>query len=149
LFVRRVVGWTEAHSEEFEKETKRPVIVFMPEIDKEKMGGTMRLGKRATIFDTGSETSSIRQLYGNAEQVNERHRHRYEVNPAMVAELQKHGLRFVGKDVETGQRMEIVELKDHPYYVGTQYHPEYLTRPLRPSPPFLGFVKAAVDTNSK
>lgn len=72
----------------------------------------------------------------------ERHRHRYEVNPAYIDTLSKHDLHFVGKD-DSGQRMEIMELKEHPWYVGVQYHPEYLSRVLRPSKPYLGFVAAS------
>ena len=74
--------------------------------------------------------------------INERHRHRYEVNPDFVERLTTAGLQFVGKD-DFGDRMEILELEDHPWFVGVQYHPEYLSRPLRPSKPYLGFVAAA------
>jgi len=74
--------------------------------------------------------------------IHERHRHRYEVNPARIDTLTQHGLSFVGKD-DSGRRMEIMELKEHPWYVGVQYHPEYLSRVLRPSKPYLGFVAAA------
>ena len=77
--------------------------------------------------------------------INERHRHRYEVNPAYVERVSKQGLHFVGKD-DSGERMEILELKDHPWFVGVQLHPEYLSRPLRPSKPYLGFVAAASGT---
>ncbi len=114
----------------------------MPEGSKESMGGTMRLGSRTTHFQPGSEFSKLRALYGDVSVVEERHRHRYEVNPDFVEELEKAGLNFIGKD-ETGQRMEIIELKDHPYFVGLQYHPEYLSRPLSPSRPILGFVSAS------
>ena len=85
----------------------------------------------------------IKRLYGNPSEVSERHRHRYEVNPELIEEIEAKGMMYVGKD-ETGQRCEIMELKDHPYYVGTQYHPEFKSRPGRPSPPFLGLLKAAV-----
>ena len=74
--------------------------------------------------------------------ISERHRHRYEVNPAYIDKLSSHGLSFIGKD-DTGERMEILEMKDHPWFVGTQYHPEYLSRVLRPSKPYLGFVAAS------
>ena len=74
--------------------------------------------------------------------ISERHRHRYEVNPAFIDMLSSHGLSFIGKD-DTGERMEILELKNHPWFVGTQYHPEYLSRVLRPSKPYLGFVAAS------
>ena len=74
--------------------------------------------------------------------MNERHRHRYEVNTELIEKIEAAGLIYVGKD-ETGQRCEIMELKDHPYYVGTQYHPEFKSRPGNPSPPFLGLLMAA------
>ena len=90
----------------------------------------------------GSEMC-IRDRYGNPSEVSERHRHRYEVNPELIEEIEAKGMIYVGKD-ETGQRCEIMELKGHPYYVGTQYHPEFKSRPGRPSPPFLGLLKAAV-----
>lgn len=82
-------------------------------------------------------------MYGNPRQINERHRHRYEINPAYVEQLEAKGLKFIGTD-KAKTRMEIVELQDHPYYVGVQYHPEYLSRPLKPSPPFLGLILASV-----
>lgn len=112
----------------------------MPEHHPGQMGGTMRLGRRTTIF---KGDSTIRKLYGNVDSVDERHRHRYEVNPKYVPDLEEKGLKFVGHDDEK-QRMEIMELQGHPYYVATQYHPEYLSRPLRPSPPFLGLILASV-----
>jgi len=74
--------------------------------------------------------------------ISERHRHRYEVNPAYIDKLSSHGLSFIGKD-DTGERMEILELQNHPWFVGTQYHPEYLSRVLRPSKPYLGFLAAS------
>ena len=74
--------------------------------------------------------------------MDERHRHRYEVNPTMVEQLEAKGLRFVGKD-ETGQRMEIVELTGHPYFVASQFHPEFKSRPGKASPLFLGLILAA------
>ncbi|KAI3526875.1 hypothetical protein L1887_06141 [Cichorium endivia] len=83
-----------------------------------------------------------RKRYQNPEYVDERHRHRYEVNPEVVGDLEKTGLRFVGKD-ESGQRMEILELTSHPFYVGVQFHPEYKSRPGKPSALFLGLILAA------
>jgi len=82
------------------------------------------------------------KLYGGNETIEERHRHRYEVNNNYVERLEKCGLKFVGTDTEK-IRMEICELDNHPYYVATQFHPEYLTRPLKPSPPFLGLMLAS------
>lgn len=96
----------------------------MPEIDKTTLGGIMRLGIRPTIFQPGSEWSKLRQLYGEKKIINERHHHRYEVKPDYIERLAKSGLKFVGKD-DKGVRMEILELKDHPWYVGVQFHPEY------------------------
>ena len=83
------------------------------------------------------------KLYGEVESVSERHRHRYEVNPIIVDKLEHHGLLFSGKDV-TNERMEIIELnKDvHPYFLAVQFHPEFKSRPQRPSPVFLGFLQA-------
>lgn len=141
-FARNVMGLAEAHSTELKEDTTLPLVVFMPEIDRATMGGTMRLGLRGTHMQPDTEWSTIRKLYNMAPVVQERHRHRYEINPEFVERIEQAGLPFVGKD-ETGQRMEIFELKEHPYFVGVQYHPEYLTRPLSPSPPFLGLVAAA------
>uniref|UniRef100_M4CB85 CTP synthase (glutamine hydrolyzing) n=1 Tax=Brassica campestris TaxID=3711 RepID=M4CB85_BRACM len=104
------------------------------------MGGTMRLGSRRTHFQVPDCMSA--KLYGNAKFVDERHRHRYEVNPDMISEIEKAGLSFVGKD-ETGRRMEIVELQSHPYFVGVQFHPEFKSRPGKPSALFLGLIAAA------
>ncbi|KAI5849066.1 putative CTP synthase 1 [Tricharina praecox] len=141
-YARNVCGMKDAHSVEISAETPNPVIIFMPEGSKTHLGGTMRLGLRPTVFQPGSEWSKIRQLYSEAGQILERHRHRYEVNPEYVDRLTEAGLNFVGKD-DTGERMEIVELKEHPYFVGVQFHPEYLSRVLNPSKPYLGFVAAA------
>jgi len=144
-FARNVCGIKDAHSAELCENAKEPVIVFMPEISKTHLGGTMRLGLRTTDFQQGTEWSKLRKLYGNADSILERHRHRYEVNPEYVPRLEEGGVRFVGKD-EAGVRMEIMELPDHPYFVGTQYHPEYLSRVLEPSPPYLGFLAASAGT---
>ena len=87
----------------------------MPEISKTHLGGTMRLGLRATVFGPDTQWSKIRQLYGGAEVIWERHRHRYEVNPQFVDQLADSGLHFVGKD-EKGVRMQVLELKGEPVY---------------------------------
>lgn len=182
-YARHVCSMPDADSEELAKERGEnppdPLIIEMPEIDKNIKGGTMRLGLRPTLFQEGSDWSKLRALYKMQEEskptaplsngttnplpngttadgpvveapssnrpplvVNERHRHRYEVNPTKVDTLTAAGLHFVGKD-ETGQRCEIVELRDHPWFVGVQFHPEYLSRVLRPSKPYLGFVAAS------
>ena len=140
-FCRNVLGLENANSTEFDENTPNPAVVFMPEISKTHMGGTMRLGTKPTPFL--GDDCKMRRLYGGADHVDERHRHRYEVNPDLIERIEAEGLVYVGKD-ETGQRCEIMELENHPYYVGTQYHPEFKSRPNRPSPPFLGLLKAAV-----
>lgn len=139
-FCRNVLNIESANSAEFDEDAPVHAVVFMPEISKTQMGGTMRLGSKPTPFLV--DDCKIRRLYGGAEYVNERHRHRYEVNPDLIERIEASGLVYVGKD-ETGKRCEIMELNGHPYYVGTQYHPEFKSRPGRPSPPFLGLLKAA------
>ena len=100
-----------AQSTEFDKQAVNPVIIFMPEISRTHMGGTMRLGLRPTVFDSESKSwSKIRKLYGGAPKIWERHRHRYEVNPEYVEKLTESGLNFIGKD-EKGERMQVMELK--------------------------------------
>lgn len=108
----------------------------------------MRLGKHPCIFQPGTEWSRLRGLYGTAPQILERHRHRYEVNPDLVDTLEKAGLTFVGKDTK-GERMEVVEIRDHPWFVGVQFHPEYLSRVLSPSRTVLGFFAAAAGCLEK
>ncbi|KAL6742739.1 hypothetical protein Aduo_015859 [Ancylostoma duodenale] len=190
---RNLLGITNANSTEFNKNLQEDeqVIIDMPEHNVEHvgMGGTMRLGRRTSVFLT--EHCRLRRLYGRDE-IEERHRHRYEVNPRLVPDLSKKGLLFVGMGVDetTGTaftkqcrtqssaalmemagdhaanedlltkitdlchrggdgvtrpalRMEMCEMKDHPYFVGAQFHPEYLSHPLQPSPPFLGLLLAA------
>ena len=140
-YARNVCGLAGANSVELDEQAPHQIVIFMPEIDKTTMGGNMRLGLRPTIFQEGSEWSRLRQLYNNAPEVLERHRHRYEVNPKYIDQLSEAGLNFIGKD-DKNERMEIVELKDHPYYVGVQFHPEFMSRVLSPSIPYLGFVAA-------
>ncbi|CAH1411948.1 unnamed protein product [Lactuca virosa] len=137
---RSILGWKEANSTEFDEHATNPVVIFMPEGSRTHMGNTMRLGSRRTLLQSSDCITA--KLYQNAEYVDERHRHRYEVNPEVVGDLEKTGLRFVGKD-ESGQRMEILELPSHPFYVGVQFHPEYKSRPGKPSALFLGLVLAA------
>nr|XP_048717729.1 CTP synthase 2 isoform X4 [Caretta caretta]XP_048717736.1 CTP synthase 2 isoform X4 [Caretta caretta]XP_048717743.1 CTP synthase 2 isoform X4 [Caretta caretta] len=121
------------------------MVIDMPEHNPGDMGGTMRLGKRRTIFKT--EDSVLRKLYGDEDFVEERHRHRYEVNPELTGCFEEKGLKFVGRDTE-GSRMEIIELENHPYFVGVQFHPEFSSRPMKPSPPYLGLLLAATGTLS-
>ncbi|XP_060178523.1 uncharacterized protein LOC132608747 isoform X9 [Lycium barbarum] len=139
-FARSVLHLDKANSEEFDPQTPDRVVIFMPEGSKTHMGSTMRLGSRRTLFQTPDCIAA--KLYNNSEYVDERHRHRYEVNPDIVGSLEEAGLKFVGRD-ESGKRMEILELQDHPFYIGVQFHPEFKSRPGRPSAPFLGLVLAA------
>ena len=139
-FARNVLGMEGSTSTEFDEDCPNPAVIFMPEISTTHLGGTMRLGSRPTLFQV--DDCKVKRLYGGSESVDERHRHRYEVNPELIERLEAAGLTFVGKD-ETGQRCEILELPDHPYFVAVQYHPEFKSRPGRPSPPFLGLILAA------
>ena len=139
-FCRNVLGIKDATSTEFDADAANPAVIFMPEISKTHLGGTMRLGSRPTIFQV--DDCVTKRLYDGSDSVDERHRHRYEINPDLVDQIEAAGLKFVGKD-ESGQRCEIFELDGHPYYVGVQYHPEFKSRPGRPSPPFLGLLLAS------
>ncbi|XP_076881996.1 uncharacterized protein LOC143530317 [Bidens hawaiensis] len=139
-YARSILGLENANSTEFDPHTKNPCVIFMPEGSKTHMGGTMRLGSRRTNFHAADSKSA--QLYGNQTFIDERHRHRYEVNPDMVPQLEEAGLSFTGKD-ESGQRMQVIELQSHPYFVGVQFHPEYKSRPGKPSALFLGLIAAA------
>mmetsp|Transcript_19208 Transcript_19208/g.24724 ORF Transcript_19208/g.24724 Transcript_19208/m.24724 type:complete len:583 (+) Transcript_19208:124-1872(+) len=150
-YCRNIVGWEGADSTEFVEDTPHPTIIFMPEIDKTTMGGTMRLGARITKFthsigenenDVPASLSKTQIMYGGETNISERHRHRYEVNPEKVNAIHDAGLKLIGRD-ETGERMEIAELPNHKYYVGCQFHPEFQSRPLKPSPPFHGLILAA------
>lgn len=138
--VRRVYNEPLANSAELDEKAPVKAVIYMPEVDRKKMGGTMRLGSRKTIIRAAD--SIALSLYGS-KNVYERHRHRYEVNPEVVSKIEhEDGIKFVGKD-ETGTRMEILERKDHPFFFGTQFHPEFTSRPGRPSPPFVGLLMAA------
>jgi len=140
-FVRNVLNLVDANSTEFDKNTLNPAVIFMPEGDKENMGGTMRLGSRRCNL---KNNSLAKYLYNDKEFVFERHRHRYEVNPKLVTKIENNGLIFTGKDLKN-ERMEIIELplNKHPFFFGCQFHPEFKSGPLRPSPPFQGLIKAA------
>ena len=148
-YCRNVLNKTGADSTEINPDTPHPTVIFMPEIDKETMGGTMRLGERPSKFTHkhhDGSMSTAQLLYNGAETILERHRHRYEINPDIVDEIHNSdgGLVLVGRD-PSGERMEVAELprSKHPFYVGCQFHPEFLSRPLAPSPPFHGLMLAA------
>lgn len=209
-YARNVCGLQGANSSELEPDCPHPAVIYMPEVSKTHLGGTMRLGLRPSVFSQESDSwSKVRRLYGGGDVCWERHRHRYEINPDLVSTLESGGgseassssqgaasgpkspglgypgadesgisarsfrrasssasafstlapsestttqtdestepstrLRFIGKST-SGARMQILELQDHPYFVGMQAHPEFASRPLNPSPPFLGLVAAA------
>ncbi len=135
---RHVLGLEDAHSAELDPETPHPVIDLLPEqYDLEDLGGTMRLGAHETSIEPGSLAAHV---YDDT-YCTERHRHRYEVNPEYIDQLEAGSLRFSG---EAGNRMEILELTDHPYFLGTQFHPEFRSRPDRASPPFVGLLDAVL-----
>ncbi len=133
-YARNVLGLAGAHSAELDSETPHPVIDLLPEQKElDDMGGTMRLGTHLTEIQEGT---LAHELY-NGTTCEERHRHRYEVNPDYIDDLEEAGLVFSGT---SGRRMEILELPEHPYFFGTQFHPEFRSRPTRASPPFVGFI---------
>ena len=131
-----------ANTVEVDKKAKHAVIDFIPEqvkiIQESRYGATMRLGAWPAILKKGS---LVHKLYG-ANKIYERHRHRYEVNPSYVKELEDGGLVFSGRSPD-GVLMEFMEIPGHPYFVGTQAHPEFKSRPMKPSPLFDGLIKAA------
>jgi CTP synthase len=138
-FARNVLGYEGAHSAEMEPDTPHPVIDILPEqYEVEDMGGTMRLGAHETHIEPGT---LAHELYGS-DTCTERHRHRYEVSPRYIQAFEDAGLVFSGT---AGNRMEILELPDHPYFLGTQFHPEFRSRPGRASPPFVGFLDAVLE----
>ena len=139
-FARDVVGASRAHSTEFDVFTETPVIDFMPDQrDLEDKGGTMRLGLYPARLTPGTRAAAA---YG-VEIIYERHRHRFEVNNEYRDALEKGGMVLSGQSPD-GRLVEIVELLDHPWYVASQFHPEFKSRPDRPHPLFRGFVAAAV-----
>jgi CTP synthase len=134
------MGLKGANSTEFDTTTPYPVIDYLPgQKDEEKMGGTMRLGGYPCKLKAGS---LARKIY-DSDSVVERHRHRYEVNPKYPAELEAGGLTISGVSPD-GSLVEMVELSGHPWFVATQAHPEFTSRPLRPSPLFASFIEAAL-----
>lgn len=139
-FARNVCGLKGANSTEFDDATPYPVIDLMPEQKKVKdMGGTMRLGNWPCRLEPKTRA---RRIYGRDE-IAERHRHRYEVNPRYIKILTEKGFIFSGKSPD-GRLMEIAELNNHPFFIGTQFHPEFTSRPLAPNPIFYHFIEASL-----
>lgn len=140
-FARNVLGYEDANSEEFDEDTTHPVIHIMDEqIGINKKGGTMRLGSYPCIIKKGS----LAEKCYHATEIQERHRHRFEYNNKYREEMEAKGLMASG--VSPNERLvEIVELKDHPYFISVQFHPEFKSRPDRPHPLFVGLIKAAKE----
>jgi CTP synthase len=140
-YARNKCGLAGANSTEFDKNTPHPVICLQEEQKGvEDMGATMRLGSCESILFAGTKAAD---LYDNADRIHERHRHRYEVNSDYQDKLQECGLVISSVSAKEGL-VEIVELADHPFYLGAQFHPEFLSKPNHPHPLFSGFVAAAL-----
>ena len=139
-FARNVVGYADAHSAELDPATTHPVIHLMPDQNGvENIGGTLRLGTYPCELADGSKAL---EAYGE-KTIYERHRHRYEVNNDYRKALTEHGMLLSGISPD-GRIVEMCELPDHPWFVGTQGHPELKSRPNRPHPLFKGFIRAAL-----
>ncbi len=144
-FARDVIGWNDAHSVELDPATTHPVIHLMPDQDGiEDIGGTLRLGSYPCVLDKNSKAYG---LYGE-ETIHERHRHRYEVNNDYRTFLTEHGMMLSGMSPDN-RIVEMIELPDHPWFVGTQAHPELKSRPNRPHPLFKGFIEASLKNQDK
>jgi CTP synthase len=140
-FARDVLGFEDANSTEFDRSTTHPVIDLMLEQRAiTDMGGTMRLGLYPCVIQPGTK---VAEVYGE-KKVEERHRHRWEFNNNFRGDFERGGMVFSGISPD-GLLVEISELKDHPYMVGSQFHPEFLSRPMRPHPLFVGLMKAAAE----
>ncbi|NLZ69735.1 MAG: CTP synthase, partial [Clostridiaceae bacterium] len=142
--LRNVGGLTKADSTEFNPNTDQPVVSRMSDQISGLLGGTMRLGSYNCRL---AEDSLIRKAYGE-EIIRERHRHRYEINHNYIADIERCGARITGVNPESGL-IEAIELKDHPWFVGVQFHPEFTSRPNRPNPLFRDFVGAALYYGSE
>jgi CTP synthase len=139
-FARNVIGYNDAHSIELNPSTTHPVIALMPDQSGvEDIGGTLRLGSYPCVLDHNSKAF---ELYGE-DVIHERHRHRYEVNNDYRVALTEHGMKLSGLSPD-GRIVEMCELPEHPFFVATQAHPEFKSRPNRPHPLFQGFIEAAL-----
>jgi len=140
-FARNVAGLKNANSTEIDENTPHDVIKILPEQEEvEDLGGTMRLGGYKVMVE---KNTLAHKLYGKTE-IRERFRHRFNVNPKYVEQFEKLGAKFSGR-APTKKVMQIMELPKHRFFIGSQFHPEFLSRPLKPAPMFLGFAKAAVE----
>ncbi|MCD8348539.1 MAG: CTP synthase [Lachnospiraceae bacterium] len=144
-YARNVIGLEGAHSIELDPQTKYPVIALMPDQNGvEDIGGTLRLGSYPCMLD---KTTKAYELYGE-EEIHERHRHRYEVNNDFRQILEQNGMTLSGLSPDR-RIVEMIELKNHPFFLATQAHPEFKSRPNRPHPLFRGFVEAASEYSTR
>jgi CTP synthase len=144
-FARNVLGYQDAHSVELDPSTTHPIIHLMPEQNGiEDIGGTLRLGSYPCVLD---EKSTAYQLYGE-KTIQERHRHRYEVNNTYRNEFITSGLKLSGLSPD-GRIVEMIEMEQHPWFLATQAHPEFKSRPNKPHPLFRGFIGAALAFSTK
>lgn len=145
-FARNVAGLKDAHSSELDPDAEHKIIALLPDQTEDTdLGGTLRLGLYPAKL---SEGSLVRELYGGKEEIEERHRHRYEFNNEYRELLTEKGLTFSGVSPD-GRLVEIIEIKDHPFFVAPQFHPEFTSRPNRPQPIFNGFIGASLEHSKK
>jgi len=147
-FARDVLGFKDANSEECDPKTEHPVIHLMEEqkelIAKKQYGGTIRLGGWPCKLKTGTRLAKIyAKKFGKQSVVSERHRHRYEFNNNYRDQFEQAGMTIAGTSPDN-KLVEAVEIKNHPFFIGTQFHPEYISRPLDPHPLFVEFVKTCI-----
>lgn len=161
-YARNVIGWKNAHTAEINPESNHLIIDIMPEqkklIEEGKYGATMRLGAYPAVLKKGTQAyeaylsalpDGVSTKVGGALEISERHRHRYEVNPEYIEEIEKAGMVFSGTSPD-GRLMEIAELPAsvHPFFLGSQFHPEFKARPLHPHPLFSAFIKACIKNKN-
>ena len=146
-FARNILGLSDANSTENDTKTKNPIVSILStqkaKMERMEFGGTMRLGAKKILINKNTKTSKI---YNNIKTVSERHRHRYFINTDYKDKLEKNGMIVSAKALDTdgSEIIEIIELKNHSYFVATQFHPEFLARPFKPHPLFTGLLKAAI-----
>jgi CTP synthase len=149
-FARDVLNLHKANTEEADKDTPDPVIHIMPDqqeyLKKKQYGGTIRLGSWPCVLMQNTMLAKLYETFGFDLEINERHRHRYEFNNKYKKMMEDAGLVIAGTSPD-GKLVEAIELPKtkHPFFVGTQFHPEYKSQPLNPHPLFIGFVKAALE----
>jgi len=143
-FARNVCGLPGAHTTEIDKDCKEPIITILPGQENKRIGGSMRLGSCVAELQ---ENSQVAKIYGK-NKITERHRHRFEVNPKYHSILKEKGLGLSGLD-PTGELLEFIEIKNHPFFIGTQAHPELKSKLLTPHPLFVEFVKKAKEKKEK